>query len=263
MKYNMRSIISTVLCIVMVMSLTVSVYADPFESAELQSVKFDKSTYTLKIGAGVNTSLILTPEDAEMPEDLMYISSDPDIVKIDENGVIKAVATGSATITVVVISSQINASAKVSVIAPNLKYKISNVPDSAEKLISGFTVGITVGNAKASLAEQFASDNVIIQKTNGTLAADTDILSTGMNISTDSENYTVVIKGDVNGDGKITMDDTRTLVNYISGASSYPGAAFIEASSMTNSYVATRKLPDIESSLLISRHVLGKHKITQ
>ncbi len=275
MKFNFRFLVSVILSIAALISATtVSVYADTTStdvstSANIESIKFEKNQYTLMIGESVKPNIITNPAGAELPSDTIYSSADKKIATVDKNGKITAVSAGNTNIMVYIPSMDISASAHITVVGNtpkppvNADYELNTVPNSTVKLISGFAVGKKVNEVKESLEVFFDTTNIVIQNADGTTAKDTALIATGMNILTDSSSCIVVIKGDIDGDGKITYDDTRTLVKYLSGASGYPNDAFLEAAVVNGSYVIDNELPTVECSLLISKHVMGKYKIEQ
>ncbi len=235
--------------------------SDETSGVAVESIKFDQADYVLKIGSTVQASVTSGPEGTTLPNDFIFSVTPKNVVNISETGLIEAIAPGTASIMVISKSdSSLSDVANVTVIA-NVEYKLNDVPGSTEKLISGFDPETTVKNAKDGLTGFFAK-NVTITTMNGSEAKDVDLISTGMNISVDGVNYKVVIKGDVSGDGKINYDDTRALVKYLSGESSYPNSAFIEAATIDGSYVDGDE-PTLECSLKISRHVLKKYIINQ
>ena len=71
-------------------------------------------------------------------------------------------------------------------------------------LVSGFTVGMTVTELKNKLG-----DSSITVNTNNT------IISTGTMIKKGNESYTIVIKGDLTGDGKINSGDLLQMRKYL------------------------------------------------
>ncbi len=279
MKYNKR-IISALVCLSLLLSmLTLSVLADTtvadgsettdagtgadIQPPELESLAFDKEIYNLKIGDKVQTNLTITPDGAEVStDDLNYDSMKKSVATISSTGVITAVGIGEANI-VIVYRNQIVSTATVSVTSnKEYSYKISTVSSTRENLITGFTVGARVVDEELNLADFLGDTSAQLYDVNGKRPNGSSVIATGMYIEADGVRYTVVIKGDVDGDGSITFDDTKRLVKCLSGEYNYPNAAFIEAATVNGSY-ADGVQPTIECSLMISRHVLDIEKIAQ
>ncbi len=101
-----------------------------------------------------------------------------------------------------------------------------NVSNSSNYL-TGFAVG---GDVEREIAKVRALDSniqVIVKKADGTQITN-GALATGMQMTITTNgsavNYTVVIRGDINGDGKLSAVDYVKLRNYLDGASSLNGA---------------------------------------
>lgn len=101
-----------------------------------------------------------------------------------------------------------------------------NVINSSNYL-TGFPVG---GNVEREIAKVKALDSniqVVVKKADGTQVTN-GTLATGMQLTITTNgstvNYTIVIRGDVNGDGKLSAVDYVKVRNYLDGASSLSGA---------------------------------------
>ena len=82
------------------------------------------------------------------------------------------------------------------------------------------------GNAVDVIAELKASlgaSSVTITK-DGEAVDSSAILGTGMVITADSATYTIVIKGDVDGDGAVTVGDASAVMSSVHGTSTLTGA---------------------------------------
>lgn len=101
-----------------------------------------------------------------------------------------------------------------------------NVSNSSNYL-TGFSVG---GDVERQIAKVRALDSniqVVVKNANGTQITN-GTLATGMQMTITTNgstvNYTVVIRGDINGDGKLSAVDYVKLRNYLDGVSSLNGA---------------------------------------
>jgi len=101
-----------------------------------------------------------------------------------------------------------------------------NVSNSSNYL-TGFSVG---GNVEREIAKVRALDSsiqVVVKKADGTQITN-GTLATGMQMTITTNgstvNYTIVIRGDINGDGKLSAVDYVKLRNYLDGVSSLSGA---------------------------------------
>ena len=69
--------------------------------------------------------------------------------------------------------------------------------------------------------------------------------------------YTVVVKGDVNGDGKIYATDYVKVKNHIMGKSKLVGAYYMAADINNDSQIYATDY------MKIKNHIMGKNKIEQ
>lgn len=101
-----------------------------------------------------------------------------------------------------------------------------NVSNSSNYL-TGFAVG---GDVEREIAKVRALDSnvqIVVKKADGTQITN-GTLATGMHMTVTTNgsavDYTIVIRGDVNGDGKLSAVDYVKVRNYLDGASSLSGA---------------------------------------
>ena len=94
----------TATCVVNIVSDTIPV----------TSIKFDKDNVSIKIGSTSQLIAKIEPENAT-ERDLIWISSDPSIVTVDENGKIKGEKVGTVTITVKTKDGKVEATCTVTV----------------------------------------------------------------------------------------------------------------------------------------------------
>jgi beta-N-acetylglucosaminidase len=101
-----------------------------------------------------------------------------------------------------------------------------NVSNSSNYL-TGFSVGSDVEREIAKVRALDSNIQVVVKKADGTQITN-GALATGMQMTITTNgsavNYTVVIRGDINGDGKLSAVDYVKLRNYLDGASSLNGA---------------------------------------
>ncbi len=112
----------------------------------------------------------------------------------------------------------------------------SQIVKSGGNMFSGFTTNTTVANAKGKFAEN--GEYMQIRNSAGAVVADTELLCTGytVNIVVDSNvkvSYTVVVNGDINGDGSISSSDCIAQSIHISGGATLNGA-FLKAADYNN-----------------------------
>lgn len=115
-----------------------------------------------------------------------------------------------------------------------------NVANSSNYL-TGFSVGGDVSTLIAKVRALDSSISIVIKKSNGTQVT-SGIIATGMTISITTQgrtvNYSVVVRGDVSGDGKQSALDYVILRNYLDKKSTLNGAYLKSADSSRDGKVS-------------------------
>lgn len=101
----------------------------------------------------------------------------------------------------------------------NLRPYVENV--NGANYIRGIEIGSTVEQAKKLIALFTGADSVAITKADGSEAADTDTVATGMKAGDVGE---IVIMGDGNGDGAVTEEDSALIDAILTKQSDLSGA---------------------------------------
>ncbi len=98
----MKKVISTIICILLVMTMVIPAYA--ISAVKITGFKLDKTSVTLDVGASSQLNATFTPKNTTQTR-LTYASSDAKIATVTADGAIKAVGVGKATITVTSVSN--------------------------------------------------------------------------------------------------------------------------------------------------------------
>lgn len=89
---------------------------------------------------------------------------------------------------------------------------------SSSKLIindeSGYVSRISLGTTVLELADEFENDDVAVSADGNALSDDSEVFS-GCKVSSGDLSYTCAVTGDVNGDGKINLNDVAMLLKHI------------------------------------------------
>lgn len=113
---------------------------------------------------------------------------------------------------------------------PYLAALHSYLPDGVELLAkwelnsgSGTADGIPEGTSAQELTEYFGADGeeVKLLDANG---QETDTATTGCTLQVGDETYEVVVRGDVDGNGEIDMDDMFSIIDHMNGENDLDGA---------------------------------------
>jgi len=97
--------------------------------------------------------------------------------------------------------------------------------------------------------------NITVRNSAGNEISGNELLGTGMTVTINGEVFTIIVYGDMNGDGKIDTTDLLRLKNHILG--SRLNGAYLEASKLNASGVETTYL------LGLRRHLLKQEYINQ
>ncbi|MDY2606819.1 MAG: dockerin type I domain-containing protein, partial [Lachnospiraceae bacterium] len=147
---------------------------------------------------------------------------------------------------------------------PATKPQTANYTTSYKILNNDYLTGISVGTTAAGLSQRFTLSNckLTVYKSDGKTKND-GIIGTGNRvIITDNSGkklreFTCVIYGDVNGDGKISILDMTRQKRDILGISKLSGATLIAGDVNKNNGI------DIRDMTQIKRDILGIKKISQ
>ena len=161
---------------------------------------------------------------------------------------------GNQTITVTYGGKTATFTVTVTIRAPStitsVKYVINNT------YITKIEIGTTAASLKANLNEK-----AYIQITsNGSAVTDSAVIGTGMVVSimdgaTVKSSVTVVVTGDTNGDGKITVTDMIALKSHLLGKTKLEGAAAGAANTNGDGNIS------ITDFIQIKAHILGKSTV--
>lgn len=231
--------------------------------SKVTGIKLEQEEIYLQIGESFQITGIIEPEDAN-EKGIIYSSSNTQIVDIKQDGTITAYQQGETTI--VATSKEnpdIKAECKVIVVRKiedseidfesplkvneleisGIDYKENTVADIKQKIITNLEIEI-VNN-----------ENKVLQ--------DTDIVGTGTKIRIKENNhilreYTIIIYGDANGDGKINSVDLLVIQRHILEIEHLK--EIYKKASNVSKRVAKPTSVDL---LIIQRHILKLHVIEQ
>ncbi len=127
--------------------------------------------------------------------------------------------------------------------------------------ISGVNIGLTGSGIKAEMAKVSGAIEVKVKDANGVEKSNDVALATGDVVTivngVSSGSYTIVIYGDCNGDGNISIADLLKVQKNILGYEKLNGAYSKAGDASKNNKVA------IEDLLSIQKHILGYKEISQ
>ena len=243
-------------------SIDIEVYS------KVTGIAINVQNITLQEGEQYQILASLEPDDANNKK-IRYISENSDIANVEENGLISAIKTGNTNIKVCADEDE-NISQSISV---NVIEKISeeDLSFSSNIKVDGNEItGIKEENQTVEkLLENIMTSEKYVVKIvgkEGNTLEDGDLVGTGAKVqiftNTDTQNvvaeYSIIIYGDVDGNGKINSVDLLKLQRHILEIEELD---FL--SQKAGNINKNGKKPTSVDLLLIQRHILGLKQIEQ
>ena len=270
-------------------SITLNVYS------KVEEIKLDVENLTLQEGESYNLKATIYPEDATN-KNITFDSENNDIATVNQSGKITAIKEGTTKITVTSQDSQnaqndqnnqsekntknnvIQQSDSNNLIQKSVEVKVIKKLTEDElkfdesltiqgNIISGFNYNnMTAENIKKHITtiyeikiENYSGETIENNQLVGTGSKIKIIRTTQTNNTTETiAEYTVVLYGDVNGDGKINSVDLLVLQRHILEIQTID-EIFQKAGNINKN----GRKPTSVDLLLIQRHILGLQIINQ
>lgn len=139
------------------------------------------------------------------------------------------------------------------------KFDISQVVKQMEvKQTGNYIVNVNPSTTTGTLRKKTADGNVTFKKENGTTLADWEVLGTGTQIIyKDGTKHTIVVYGDLTGDGVVNSADLLRLRQYLLGQVNLNGAYYESARTAHSNTINSADL------LKLRQHLLGNSYISQ
>lgn len=189
------------------------------------SIALDRETYNMM--EGYSYSLVADVKNAPDSE-IFWESDDESIAIVDGNGMVTAVSDGIAVITATILDKEIFATCYIE-ISKNPAMSIKANEDSKYTIVDDCLIGISPSsNTVNDVLNQIESENVKIYS-NDDLIIDTEVVSTGDTIRLYDkfgeciDELTLVVVGDVNGDGNTGVADASFITRVLVGKESLIG----------------------------------------
>lgn len=186
----------------------------------VQSITINKTSLTLVEGKTETLIATITPDNATN-KTFSWVSTNPKVATVDSNGKVTAISVGTAKIIANAFDNALGtkqAICEVTVVSSNITsetYKIEN------NIISNIP-------QKSDLCEFLADLQIPISykvyDSTGNEVIYTTTVCTGMYIELENGTcYSLVVEGDVSGDGKISATDIFTLKKHITSIQKLDG----------------------------------------
>ena len=232
--------------------------------SKVEDIKLDIDSLILQEGETYNLIATIYPKDASNKK-VNYKTENAEIATISEEG--KITATKEGTTKIIVTSednNQIQKSVEIKVIKKltEEELKFDEALKIQGNIISGFDYkNMTVDNIKTYITTKY---EIQIENYKGEKIEKNQLVGTGSKIKIINENqetiaqYTVVLYGDINGDGKINSVDLLVLQRHILEIQTIE-EIFQKAGNINKN----GKKPTSVDLLLIQRHILELQIIKQ
>lgn len=175
------------------------------------AIKVDKTDIRMTVNSSKAINATLEPENVQNNK-LVWTSNNTDIATVDENGIITAVSKGKTVITVCSDENkEITANINVTVqeILQTEEYSI----DLEKKILKSIPENTTVKTLLENI--QIGSDTYSFTDETGKELTEEDLIGTGITLKINDEEFKLIVTGDINGDGKITVTDLSKLKLHI------------------------------------------------
>ena len=235
---------------------------------EYVTIALNRTSYTMMAGNSYTFSAT-TGGNVENPE-IIWASSDENVAVVDDNGTVTATGKGSAEIYAIVSDNGETATCKINVVGnPSDEITLlANSYLSADNygFIRGFTVitetdtQIHHAETVAEIKAQFLNNDLVFVSKDGTELGDDDYVGTGTVIKLIEDDrvkdsLTVVVSGDMDGDGYVTNRDASRITRYLVDKEA-PTEAQIAAMDVNgDGYVNNR------DASIVSRYLVGKQAL--
>ncbi len=184
---------------------------------------FDLDADDLVIVKGETHQIEVTFIPDESSDTLTYTSSDDDIATVSDEGLITAVEKGVITIIVSADNADIDKVITVTVVSDKLESDEYEVRDDefesdTYRIVIGAEALTTIGEFKDNMLND--NEYIKIYDLDNNELTDDDIVMTGLIIKLEingvvHDEATMVVRGDVDGDGIINVSDLLGLINHI------------------------------------------------
>ena len=182
---------------------------------EYATVKLNRTNIGMVVGGSKVLRATVAPEGLDV--DLLWESSNENVVEVDEYGKLIAVSQGEAEVTVTVKSTREKATCKVTVTKNSDESIVLARNSSLDIDTQGYIRRVSEGkNTVSELRDQFINENLLFLSPDGSVLEETDLAGTGTLVrladaETVLDEARIVMTGDVDGDGWVRNRDAAMV----------------------------------------------------
>lgn len=193
-------------------------------TAKVENIELLKESYTMIKDKKLSIIPIISPDDATNKE-YSITSEDENIVKV-ENNILIGVNEGETIVTFITKDQNKTVKAKVKVISIEdsdfITFDDTVIVDEENNYISKIESETKASNIFTRMDYNKEKFDILIKNINGQVISDDDLIGTGTTISLvekdskdEVQTFTVVIYGDVSGDGIVDSMDMYNTIQHI------------------------------------------------
>lgn len=229
------------------------------KESEFAKISLDESSYDLYINTSFALNPTITPFNL-VGEEIEWTSSDSGIASVDSNGVVKGLSVGEATITATVKSSNSCASCVINVKASVKKALLLNDNSKLNYDSMGYLRRVKPSTTADAVASEFMNDKIEFYDINNAELADTDYVGTGCKIQLVIggkiiDTKTVVVTGDMTGDGIINNKDVALMNKYLVDKTTATECQRLAIDVNGDGYINNR------DAAMLARYLVGKETL--
>lgn len=226
-----------------------------YKESEYARVTLSKDAINLFNGTQYTLYANITPVNLS-GEDVIWSSSDTSVATVDDKGVVMGISKGTATITAKVVKTKETATCVVTVnqdLTTGILLK-SDSPYNYDE--EGYLRRVTLGTTAQEITEQFANTGLKVFDASGVELLANDKVGTGTQVRLYNGGLadfkTVVITGDMSGDGLINNRDVATLNRYLVNKVTAKECQMLAIDVNGDGYVNNR------DAAMVARYLVGK-----
>jgi uncharacterized protein YjdB len=221
-------------------------------SNSVQSITLDKSSYKLL----KDNYLIIVPNvlpESATNKSYTIVSSNENIVKVEDNR-LKGINLGTANVTFRTVENNKEVTVPIEVIdQSSFNVSVDNSLKLENSYVSKVSPSTKVNDIKAKINTTL---NIEVRNKNNVILSDDSAIGTGTNINILDVNnnvvltYTIIIYGDVDGDGNIKSTDYVKIKNHIMEVSSIKSIELISGDVNRDSKISSSDYVLIKNSIM-------------
>jgi len=224
------------------------------EVVNVTGITLDKKEYELIVGEELSYKLTILPENAT-DKTYKITSKDSSIIEVKDTKVIGK-KVGKTTLTFVTNDGSKTYEVEINVKEPEVKYELDTKTLNVDKDKIRLSHDIKYKDVLSTI-KLYGNTKIIAKDINGKELTNDSLMGTGTTLKIyDSSNnevasYIIIVKGDVDGDGKISAADYVKIKNYIMGTASLSDIQKLGADANLDSNVSAADY------VTIKNHIMG------